>query len=78
MAEKKSMKERRAEAAERALEHRKEAMSGVRYTVGLNKGSLNVGGFQKLLNERWKNGYKLAHLIEQHGNTLMVFEQRDD
>lgn len=47
------------------------------YEATVNKGSLNVGRFTGELNQRWKNGWKLGQVIEQHGNTLVVWERRD-
>lgn len=29
------------------------------------------------LNHRWDQGWRLAHIYEQAGNTCMIFERRD-
>ncbi len=46
------------------------------YDVEVNKRGLSVKALTKTLNERWENGWRLAHLIEQRGNTVLVFEKR--
>lgn len=47
------------------------------YQVEVNKKRVNVGALTTTLNERWDNGWRLAHILEQRGNTVMVFEKRD-
>ncbi|HET9444265.1 MAG TPA: hypothetical protein VFO65_13125 [Acidimicrobiales bacterium] len=46
------------------------------YQVEVNKRALSVNGLTKTLNDRWDNGWRLAHIIEQRGNTVLVFERR--
>lgn len=46
------------------------------YQAVVNKGSLNMGKFTDELNERWRTGWELAHVIEQNGNTVMVYARR--
>ena len=46
------------------------------YQVEVNKRALSVNGLTKALNERWDNGWALAHNLEQRGNTVLVFEKR--
>jgi hypothetical protein len=46
------------------------------YDVVVNKRSLSVGALTTTLNERWENGWQLAHVFEQRGNTVLVFEKR--
>lgn len=46
------------------------------YDVEVNKRGLSVRALTKSLNERWDNGWRLAHLLEQRGNTVLVFEKR--
>ncbi len=46
------------------------------YQVEVNKRGLSVTGLTKTLNARWDNGWRLAHMIEQRGNTVLVFERR--
>ena len=53
------------------------ASSGDHYQAVVNKGSLNMGKFTAELNERWRDGWELAHVIEQDGNTVMVYARRD-
>jgi hypothetical protein len=47
------------------------------YDVEVNKNDLNVGRMTSKLNRRWADGWRLAHVLEQNGNTVMVFERRD-
>lgn len=46
------------------------------YQVEVNKRGLSVSALTKTLNERWDNGWRLAHVLEQRGNTVLVFEKR--
>ena len=46
------------------------------YDVEVNKRGLSVKALTKTLNQRWENGWRLAHLFEQRGNTVLVFEKR--
>lgn len=46
------------------------------YDAVVNKGSINMGRFTSELNQRWRDGWELAHVIEQDGNTVMVFARR--
>lgn len=46
------------------------------YQVEVNKRGLSVGALTKVLNDRWANGWRLAHMLEQRGNTVLVFEKR--
>src|SRR5215210_1329958 len=53
-----------------------EAAEERHYQVEVNKRALSVAGLTKTLNERWDNGWALAHILEQRGNTVLVFEKR--
>ncbi len=46
------------------------------YDVEVNKGSLNVGVLTVTLNKRWNDGWRLFQILEQHGNTVVIFERR--
>ncbi len=46
------------------------------YQVEVNKRGLSVKALTKTLNARWDNGWRLAHMLEQRGNTVLVFEKR--
>ena len=46
------------------------------YQVEVNKRGLSVNALTKTLNERWEAGWALAHILEQRGNTVLVFEKR--
>jgi hypothetical protein len=40
----------------------------------VNKGSINMRSWQAHLNDMHRRGYRLAHVFEQDGNTVQVFE----
>ncbi len=46
------------------------------YDVEVNKRGLSVKALTNTLNQRWENGWRLAHLFEQRGNTVLVYEKR--
>jgi hypothetical protein len=45
------------------------------YITEVNRGDLNMGSLERSLNDKHKDGYKLAHIFEQGGNTIMIFER---
>lgn len=47
------------------------------YDVVVNKRGLSVSALTTTLNERWDNGWALAQVFEQRGNTVLVYEKRD-
>lgn len=46
-----------------------------RYKTFVNKGSLNMASFGRMLNAEWRAGWALHTVIEQHGNTMVVFQR---
>jgi hypothetical protein len=44
------------------------------YHCEVNKGAINMRTFAGKLNGYREKGYRLAHIVEQAGNTIMVFE----
>lgn len=46
------------------------------YQAEVNKRGLSVTALTKTLNARWANGWRLAHVLEQRGNTVMIYEKR--
>lgn len=48
--------------------------TGSHYVTDVNKGSINMGRWQSNLNDMYAKGYRLAHVLEQDGNTVQVFE----
>lgn len=52
------------------------AAQPLHYDVEVNKRGLSVKALTRTLNERWEDGWRLAHLVEQRGNTVLVFEKR--
>ena len=45
------------------------------YEAEVNRGDLNMRSFSDTLNDRWRDGWRLAHIFEQGGNTVMVWER---
>lgn len=50
---------------------------GPRYEAVVNKKSINMGVLTQQLNQRWEHGWRLAHVYEQAGNSVLIFERRD-
>ena len=48
-----------------------------RYMTEVNKGSVNMSTLTDKLNDRYADGWRLHTMIEQNGNTVMVFERTD-
>lgn len=51
-------------------------MSDDHYDCEVNRGDLSMHWFKDTLNDRWKDGWKLAQAFEQAGNTVVVWERR--
>lgn len=47
---------------------------GKHYLTEVNKGSIRMQTWQAHLNDLFRQGYRLAHVLEQDGNTVQVFE----
>jgi hypothetical protein len=45
------------------------------YQTEVNKGSINMRSFTGDLNKKGADGWRLAHVFEQAGNTITVFER---
>lgn len=63
--------------AEKALRERAASPEGIRYVTEVNKGSINMAAYQQHLNEMWAQGFRVHTVLEQHGNTMTIFERRD-
>lgn len=48
---------------------------GPHFEAEVNKGSINMNAFTNSLNARFENGYRPLHIIEQNGNTMVVWER---
>ncbi len=48
---------------------------GPYYEMEVNEGSVNMKRFQSAANDRHKNGYRMAHVFMQDGNTVVVWER---
>ena len=47
------------------------------YEVEVNKGDLNAGSMSRKMNDRYSDGWKVAHIFEENGNTVIVWERQD-
>jgi hypothetical protein len=45
------------------------------YEAEVNKGSLNMGHMTREMNDRYEKGWKLAHIFEHGGDTILVWEK---
>jgi hypothetical protein len=45
------------------------------YEATVNKGDVNMRALSDELNDRYQNGWRLAHVVEQAGNILFIWEQ---
>jgi hypothetical protein len=45
------------------------------YQTEVNKGSINMRSWSSDLSKKGADGWRLAHVFEQSGNTVMVFER---
>jgi hypothetical protein len=46
------------------------------YDATVNRGSLNMGSFTKEMNKRWDDGWQVAQVFMQEGNTIVIWERR--
>lgn len=49
--------------------------NGPHYEIEVNEGSVNMKRFQSAANDRHNNGYRMAHVYAQDGNTVVVWER---
>ena len=49
--------------------------NGSFYDIEVNEGSINMKHFADVANERHGNGYRMAHVFMQEGNTIVVWER---
>ena len=45
------------------------------YEASVNKGDINMRSLTDELNDRYEAGWRLAHVVEQGGNTLFIWER---
>lgn len=62
------------EAGRAAVRGTLSSCPGNHYVTEVNKGSINMGNWQRHLNDMYSKGYRLAHTFEQDGNTVQVYE----
>lgn len=48
---------------------------GQYYDIEVNEGSVNMKKFSDVANQRHANGYRMAHVFMQEGNTIVVWER---
>lgn len=51
--------------------------AGGHYVTRLFKSGMTQGMYDRALNEHYESGYRLSHIYEIGGSTVMVFERRD-
>ncbi len=49
--------------------------NGKYYDIEVNEGSINMSHFADVANDRHANGYRMAHVFMQEGNTIVVWER---
>lgn len=45
------------------------------YEAEVNRGDINMRALTDKLNDRYADGWRLAHMAEQGGNTIIVWER---
>lgn len=45
------------------------------YEAEVNKGDINMRSLQRQLNDRYEDGWKLAHIYSEAGNTVLIWER---
>jgi hypothetical protein len=45
------------------------------YEAEVNRGDLSMGSLTRDLNDRHEKGWRLAHIFEQGGNTILIWER---
>lgn len=50
-------------------------MADKQYDCDVNRGDVNMRALADTLNDRFADGWKLAHMVEQNGNVIMVYER---
>lgn len=51
-------------------------MAEKHYEITVNERDLSVRSYSDECNDRWGDGWRLAHVFEQNGNTVSVWERR--
>jgi len=51
-------------------------VKALQYLTEVNKGNINMNRWHGHLNDMHSKGYRLAHVFEQEGTTVQVFELR--
>lgn len=69
-----AQKQAAGEAGYVAVQQALSACPGEHYVTEVNKGSIRMSTWQAHLNDMHRKGYRLAHVLEQDGNTVQVFE----
>lgn len=49
------------------------SVDGEHYDIEVNEGSVNMRRFAAMANESHANGYRMAHVFMQDGNTIVVW-----
>ena len=51
-------------------------MADDHYDASVNKGDLNMRSFTDEMNDRWRDGWRVAQVFMQGGNTIVIYERR--
>lgn len=62
------------EAGHIAVQETLSACPGSHFLTEVNKGSINMGNWQRHLNDMYEKGYRLVQVFEQDKNTVQVYE----
>ena len=66
------------QAEEKRLRAVARSPEGHRYVWEVNKGSINMLLQTQRTNEMWAKGFRVHTVLSQDGNTIIVYEKRDD
>lgn len=56
---------------------RRDTNAGGHYAAQLFRGAMTQAMYDRALNEQHDNGYRLSHIYEISGTTVMIFERRE-
>ncbi len=48
------------------------------YEAEVNKGDINMRSLASTLNKRGEDGWRLAHVYPENGNTVLIYERAAD
>ena len=48
---------------------------GEHYETEVNRGDVNMGALERKLNDRFQDGWRLAHVVSEAGNMIFIWER---